>query len=57
MPCGNPIDENVRGRKIAFVLQDPMTSPNPVKKMGEHFVELIRTHELKNKQEGSSWTR
>ncbi len=37
----------VRGRKIAFVFQDPMTSLNPVKKIGEHFEELIRTHEPK----------
>ncbi|MEM3578589.1 MAG: ABC transporter ATP-binding protein [Candidatus Bathyarchaeia archaeon] len=38
---------DVRGRKIAFVFQDPMTSLNPVKKVGAHFVELIRTHEPK----------
>jgi len=38
---------NVRGRKISFIFQDPMTSLNPVKKIGEHFVELIRTHEPK----------
>jgi peptide/nickel transport system ATP-binding protein len=38
---------NVRGRKIAFIFQDPMTSLNPVKKVGAHFVELIRTHEPK----------
>ncbi|MEM2940118.1 MAG: ABC transporter ATP-binding protein [Thermoproteota archaeon] len=37
----------VRGRKIAFVFQDPMTSLNPVKKIGEHFVEMIQTHEPK----------
>jgi peptide/nickel transport system ATP-binding protein len=37
----------VRGRKISFIFQDPMTSLNPVKKIGEHFVELIRTHEPK----------
>ncbi|MBO3755246.1 MAG: ABC transporter ATP-binding protein, partial [Candidatus Brockarchaeota archaeon] len=42
---------NVRGRKIAFVFQDPMTSLNPVKKIGEHFVELIRTHEPKTSRE------
>jgi peptide/nickel transport system ATP-binding protein len=35
----------VRGREISFVFQDPMTSLNPVKKIGAHFVELIRTHE------------
>lgn len=37
----------VRGRKIAFIFQDPMTSLNPVKKVSAHFVELIRTHEPK----------
>jgi len=35
----------IRGRKVSFVFQDPMTSLNPVKKIGDHFVELIRTHE------------
>jgi len=36
---------SLRGRKIAFVFQDPMTSLNPVKTIGAHFVELLRTHE------------
>jgi peptide/nickel transport system ATP-binding protein len=36
---------NLRGREICYVFQDPMTSLNPVKKIGDHFVELIRTHE------------
>jgi len=35
----------LRGRKIAFIFQDPMTSLNPVKTIGAHFVELLRTHE------------
>ena len=35
----------IRGRKVTYVFQDPMTSLNPVKKIGDHFVELIRTHE------------
>jgi peptide/nickel transport system ATP-binding protein len=34
----------VRGRKIAMIFQDPMTSLNPVKKIGDHFVEAIRAH-------------
>jgi len=38
---------SIRGKKVAFVFQDPMTSLNPVKKVGAHFVELIRTHEPK----------
>jgi len=35
----------IRGGKVAFVFQDPMTSLSPVKKIGAHFVELLRTHE------------
>ena len=34
----------IRGENITFVFQDPMTSLNPVKKIGAHLVELIRTH-------------
>jgi oligopeptide/dipeptide ABC transporter ATP-binding protein len=36
---------DLRGREISFVFQDPMMSLNPVKKIGDHFIELIRTHE------------
>jgi peptide/nickel transport system ATP-binding protein len=36
---------NLRGKEVCYVFQDPMTSLNPVKKIGDHFIELIRTHE------------
>jgi peptide/nickel transport system ATP-binding protein len=36
---------SIRGRKVAYVFQDPMTSLNPVKRIGDHFVELMQTHE------------
>jgi len=36
---------NLRGTEICYIFQDPMTSLNPVKKIGAHFVEVIRTHE------------
>ncbi|HXZ89999.1 MAG TPA: ABC transporter ATP-binding protein, partial [Candidatus Dormibacteraeota bacterium] len=35
----------LRGRKIAMIFQDPMTSLNPVKKIGDHFVEYIHAHD------------
>jgi peptide/nickel transport system ATP-binding protein len=41
---------DLRGRRISYVFQDPMTSLNPVKKIGAHFVELIRVHEPKIKE-------
>ena len=34
----------IRGSKIAMIFQDPMTSLNPVKKIGDHFIEYITTH-------------
>jgi peptide/nickel transport system ATP-binding protein len=41
---------NLRGRRISYIFQDPMTSLNPVRKIGTHFTELIRTHEPKTKE-------
>lgn len=38
---------NLRGKGICYVFQDPMTSLNPVKKIGDHFTEMIITHEPK----------
>jgi len=38
---------DIRGRRISYVFQDPMTSLNPVEKIKDHFVELIQTHEPK----------
>jgi peptide/nickel transport system ATP-binding protein len=35
----------LRGSKVAYIFQDPMTSLNPVKKIGAHFVEMMQTHD------------
>jgi peptide/nickel transport system ATP-binding protein len=35
----------IRGKRVAYVFQDPMISLNPVKRIGAHFVEVIQTHE------------
>jgi peptide/nickel transport system ATP-binding protein len=40
----------VRGRTVGMVFQDPMTSLNPVKKIGEHFVEAIKAHDPEAKE-------
>ena len=34
----------IRGKRIAAVPQDPMTSLNPVRKIREHFVEMAKAH-------------
>jgi oligopeptide/dipeptide ABC transporter ATP-binding protein len=41
---------DVRGNKIAMIFQDPMTSLNPVYKVGDQIVEAILTHEDVGKQ-------
>jgi peptide/nickel transport system ATP-binding protein len=41
----------VRGRMVAMIFQDPMTSLNPVKKVGDHFVEAVRAHDPSTKEE------
>ncbi len=35
----------LRGNKLAYIFQDPMTSLNPMARIGQHFVEIIQAHE------------
>jgi oligopeptide/dipeptide ABC transporter ATP-binding protein len=35
----------IRGQQIAMIFQDPMTSLNPVYKVGEQVAEVVRTHD------------
>ena len=37
----------IRGKEIAMIFQDPMTSLSPVKKIKDHFLEEIRAHDSK----------
>ena len=43
--CSEEEIRRVRGKRVGYIFQDPMTSLNPVKKISAHFVEMIRTHE------------
>lgn len=43
------LDDNqiraIRGRKLAYIFQDPMTSLNPMIRVRDHFTEIIEAHE------------
>ena len=43
--------EKIRGKKIAYVFQDPMTSLNPVRTIGDQISEVIVKHQGKSKAE------
>ena len=43
--CSNAEMRKVRGRKIAMIFQDPMTSLNPVTTVGVQIAEAIQSHE------------
>jgi oligopeptide/dipeptide ABC transporter ATP-binding protein len=44
---------NVRGEQIAMVFQDPMTSLNPVYRVGDQISEMIRAHRDVSKREAA----
>ena len=43
--------EGIRGKRIATVFQDPMTSLNPVRTIGYQIAEVIIKHQKKSKEE------
>ena len=43
--------ESIRGKKIATIFQDPMTSLDPIQTIGSQITEVIRKHQGKSAQE------
>ena len=53
-----PISEmrKIRGKEIGMVFQDPMTSLNPVHKIGHQIMEVLQLHMTMNKQQARART-
>ncbi|MCD6094215.1 MAG: ABC transporter ATP-binding protein [Candidatus Omnitrophica bacterium] len=47
--------QKIRGKEIAYVFQNPVSSLNPVFRIGTQMVEIIRLHQKKNKKEARSY--
>ena len=45
----------IRGREIALVFQEPMTSFSPVHSVGNQIIEMIMLHKDMNKKEAKEW--
>lgn len=43
-------DEKIRGKEIAMIFQEPMTSLNPVYTVGTQISEMITAHEKVSKR-------
>jgi len=48
--------QKIRGKEIAMIFQEPMSSLNPVLKCGEQVAEALRLHQKLNKSEAKSKT-
>lgn len=46
--------QRIRGQEIAMIFQDPMTSLNPVMKIGDQIAEPIQVHQKKSKKEANA---
>ena len=53
---GDDALRDIRGEEIAMVFQDPMSSLNPVYRVGDQIVEMIRAHRDVSKKEAQTRT-
>ena len=54
LQLSEPEMRKIRGKKVSMVFQDPMTSLNPVIRVGEQIAEVIRKHSASNAKDAQS---
>lgn len=54
LTCSEEILRNIRGREIAYIFQEPMSSLNPLHTVGDQLIENIRIHNKINKKKAYS---
>ncbi len=52
--CAPPVARSIRGKRVAMIFQDPMTSLNPYLRISEQLIEPILIHERVSKKEALS---
>jgi peptide/nickel transport system ATP-binding protein len=56
VPLGSNEMRKIRGKEIAIIFQEPMTSLNPVYTVGDQIAEVIRLHEGMNRRDAMDRT-
>ena len=51
LTAGSDILRTIRGRRIAMIFQEPMSSLNPVRRCGPQVVEMLKIHSIGEKSE------